>query len=79
LNPGSVKHETGRMAITLRRSVILILYTHDESRDTFWTYIAFCETWSLILREEYRLSVFENRVLRRTDVFGPRREEVAGG
>jgi hypothetical protein len=24
-----------------------------------------CETWSLILREEYRLRVFENKVLRR--------------
>jgi hypothetical protein len=32
-----------------------------------------CETWSLTLREEHRLSVFENRVLRRT--FGPKREE----
>jgi hypothetical protein len=36
-----------------------------------------CETWSLILREEHRLRVFENRVLRR--IFGPKREEVAGG
>jgi len=34
-----------------------------------------CETWSLILREERRLRVFENRVLRR--IFGPRRDEVA--
>ena len=34
-----------------------------------------CETWSLILREERRLSVFENRVLR---VFGPKRDEVTG-
>ena len=33
-----------------------------------------CETWSLILREERRLRVFENRVLRR--VFGPNRDEV---
>jgi len=33
-----------------------------------------CETWSLTLREERRLKVFENRVLRR--VFGPRRDEV---
>jgi hypothetical protein len=32
-----------------------------------------CETWSLTLREEYRLRVFENRVLRR--IFGPKREE----
>jgi hypothetical protein len=35
-----------------------------------------CETWSLILREEYRLRVFENRVLRR--IFGPKRDEVTG-
>jgi hypothetical protein len=36
-----------------------------------------CETWSLILREEHRLRVFENRVLRR--LFGPRRDEVTEG
>ena len=35
-----------------------------------------CETWSLILREERRLRLFENRVLRR--VFGPKRDEVTG-
>ena len=33
-----------------------------------------CETWSLTLREERRLRVFENRVLRR--VFGHKRDEV---
>jgi hypothetical protein len=35
-----------------------------------------CETWSLTLREEQRLRVFENRVLRR--IFGPKRDEVTG-
>ena len=35
-----------------------------------------CETWSLILREERRLRVFENRMLR--TVFGPKRVEVTG-
>jgi hypothetical protein len=35
------------------------------------------ETWSLTLREEHRLRVLENRVLRR--IFGPRRDEVTGG
>jgi hypothetical protein len=35
-----------------------------------------CKTWSLILREERRLRVFENRVLRR--VFGHERDEVTG-
>jgi hypothetical protein len=33
-----------------------------------------CETWSLTLREEHRLGVFENRVLRR--IFGRKRDEV---
>jgi hypothetical protein len=34
------------------------------------------KTWSLTLREEHRLGVFENRVLRR--IFGPKRGEVTG-
>ena len=34
------------------------------------------ETWSLTLREERKLRVFENMVLRR--IFGPRRDEVTG-
>jgi hypothetical protein len=36
-----------------------------------------CETLSLTSREEHRLRVFENRVLWR--IFGPKRDEVAGG
>jgi hypothetical protein len=35
-----------------------------------------CDTWSLKLREEYRLDVFENRVLGR--IFGPKRSKVLG-
>ena len=35
-----------------------------------------CETWSLTLREERRLSVLEKRVLMR--IFGPKRDEVTG-
>ena len=35
-----------------------------------------CETWSLTLREERRLRVYENRVLRR--IFGTKRDEVTG-
>jgi len=35
-----------------------------------------CETWSLTLREERRLRVLENRVLR--GIFGPKRDEVTG-
>jgi len=36
-----------------------------------------CETWSLTLREERKLRVFENMVLRR--IFGQRRDEITGG
>ena len=35
-----------------------------------------CETWSLTMREERRLRVFENRVLRR--IFGPKRDGLTG-
>jgi hypothetical protein len=36
-----------------------------------------CETSSVTLRAEHKLSVFENRVLRR--LFGSKRDEVTGG
>jgi hypothetical protein len=36
-----------------------------------------CETWFLTLREEHRLRVFEDKVLR--GIFGPKRDEVTGG
>jgi hypothetical protein len=36
-----------------------------------------CETWSLTVREEHKLRVFENRVLRR--IFAPKRDGVTGG
>jgi len=35
-----------------------------------------CETWSLTLREEHRLRVLGNRVLRR--IFGPMMEKITG-
>jgi hypothetical protein len=35
------------------------------------------ETWPLILREEHRLRVFQNRMLRK--IFGPKKDEVTGG
>jgi hypothetical protein len=35
-----------------------------------------CETWSLTLKEESRLKVLENRMLRR--IFGPERDEITG-
>jgi hypothetical protein len=50
--------------IKIYRSIILPVVSYE------------CETWSLISREECRLWVFENRVLRR--IFGPKRDEVTG-
>jgi len=52
------------MKIKIHRTIILPLVLYG------------CETWSLILREECRLRVFENRVLRR--IFGPKKDEVTG-
>jgi hypothetical protein len=36
-----------------------------------------CETWSLTVREEHKIRVFGNKVLRR--IFGPKRNRVTGG
>jgi hypothetical protein len=52
------------MKIKVYRTIILLLVLYG------------CETWSLILSEECRLKVFENRVLRR--IFGPKKDEVTG-
>jgi len=53
-----------KLKIKIYRTVILPVVLYE------------CETWSLQLREERRLRLFENRVLRR--VFGPKRDEVTG-
>ena len=50
--------------VKIYRTIILPMVLHGS------------ETWSLTVREERRLRVFENRVLRR--VFGPKRDEVTG-
>ena len=58
-----------------------VCYPKPKDQDIYGTIILLvvlygCETWSLTLREECRLWVFENRVLRR--VFGPKRDKVTG-
>jgi hypothetical protein len=76
---------TGVIQFTLflsGKSVVIIAtgFIHDESQfygvQAKWLVLYGCETWSLTLREELRLRVFENRVVRR--VFGPKRDEVTG-
>jgi hypothetical protein len=52
------------MKVNICRTIILPVVFHG------------CETWSLALREERRLRVFENRVLGR--IFGLKRDEVTG-
>jgi hypothetical protein len=56
---------SGNINITIYRTIILPVDLYG------------CETWSLTLRDERRLKVFENMVLRR--ILGPRRNEVTGG
>ena len=51
--------------IKIYRTIILSLVLHE------------CESWSLTLREERRLRMLENRVLRRT-FFGTKRYKVTG-
>jgi hypothetical protein len=52
------------MKIKIYRTIILSLALYG------------CETWSFILREEHRLRVFENRVLR--GIFGAKRDDITG-
>jgi hypothetical protein len=47
------------------------------SDETVYVVLYECEFWSLTLREDHRVRVFEKRVLRR--MFGPNRDEVTGG
>ena len=57
-------YSCGNLKIKIYRNIILPVVLYG------------CETWSLTLREERRLRVFDNKVLRR--IFGPRRDEVTG-
>jgi hypothetical protein len=55
---------SGNLKVKIYKTIILPVVLHRR------------ETWSLTLREEYRLRVFGNRVLRR--IFGPKWDEVTG-
>ena len=56
---------TKNMKLKIHRTIILPVVLYG------------CETWLLTLREEHKIRVLENRVLRR--IFGPKREKVTGG
>jgi hypothetical protein len=75
LNPGNACYHSGQSPLSSR------LLSRSIKVKTYKTTIlqvdlCACETWSLTLREEHRLRVFENRVLRR--IFGPKSDEVTG-
>jgi hypothetical protein len=53
------------------------LYIPEDITIIFPAVLYGCETWSLALREEHRLRVFQNRVLRR--IFGLKRDEMMTG
>jgi hypothetical protein len=58
--------------------IILSFKERSELNTTILPVVLYgCETWPLTLRDEHRLRMFENRVLRR--IFGPKRDEVTGG
>jgi hypothetical protein len=57
--------------------MLKIIYKCLRNGQILWHIVLYgCESWSLTLREEHRLSVFESRVLRR--IFRPKRDEVTG-
>jgi hypothetical protein len=60
------------------RNFIRTFYLLQKKVDRCVTFVVSygCETWSLTLKEEHRLRVFENRVLR--GIFGPKGDEVTG-
>ena len=61
-NPSSTRLLSKNIKIQIYRLIILSVVWYG------------CGTWTLTVREEHRLRVFQNRVLRR--IFGPKREEV---
>jgi hypothetical protein len=72
---------------TITLEVVLSMHMHHSKRfchfsNAFWKTIILpvvlygCETWSLTLREEHSLRVFENKVVRR--IFGPKTDAVTG-
>jgi hypothetical protein len=68
--------------LTIYENVTSFLQTHTQLLNEFVAHygnrviLYGRETWSLTLREEHKVKLFENRVLRR--IFGPKRDEVTG-
>jgi hypothetical protein len=64
-----IPYRTNKFVYLISKNVKIKIY-----RNVIFPVLLYgCKTWSLTLREEHRLRVFENRVSRR--IFGPRRGE----
>jgi hypothetical protein len=63
-NPSAIPFAIKKLKIKINRTIILPVVLYGR------------ETWSLTFREERRLRVFDNRMLRR--IFEPKRDEVIG-
>ena len=75
---GIGKSDASILCIVRHRFIIYLSLHHPSNYvgNISIFYVPLCETWSLTLREERKLRVFENMVLRR--ILGPRRDEVTG-
>ncbi|PNF14444.1 hypothetical protein B7P43_G01684 [Cryptotermes secundus] len=75
LNSGNACYHSVQNLLSFRllyKNITIIIY-----KTIILAFVLYeCETWSLTLREEHRLRVFENRAWR---MFGPKRSEVTGG
>jgi len=68
---------TPRMVTRTRHNITFHIHCLQDTLNCSFPVVLYGrESWSRTLREEHRLRVFENRVLRR--IFGPKRDEVTG-
>jgi hypothetical protein len=78
LNSGNARYHSVQKLLSFRLlSKILVVKIIIYKTIILSVVVYGCETWSLPLKEEHRLRMFENRVLRR--IFGPKRDEITRG
>ena len=75
IRPGSGVF-TERRKVDQRLQTFIAFYETNRFHTVFTRVLYGCETWSVTLREDRKLRVFENTVFRK--IFGPRRDEVTG-
>jgi len=63
------------MKIRVSLRTYILKYRHAEMK--FYMFLYVCETWTLTLRKQIRLEVFDKRAL--WTIFGPKRKDLRGG